>query len=48
MSYKGIMDNWHGDEDECHGNCGLCDDCDERYYERSDEEYDACRDEEAA
>lgn len=45
MSYRGMMDGWHGDENECRGHCGLCEDCDERYYQRCDEEYDSWRDE---
>ena len=24
---KGTFDNWHGDEYECHGNCGSCERC---------------------
>jgi hypothetical protein len=34
---QGMMDGWHGDEDECHGDCGKCDQCDERYYQEADE-----------
>lgn len=40
-----MMDNWHGDENECNGFCGLCDTCDERYYQRCDELYDESQDE---
>lgn len=46
MSYRGMMDGWHGDEMECHGYCGLCDDCDDRYYQQCDEAYESSRDEE--
>ncbi len=48
MSYRGMMDGWNGDEDECHGHCGLCDECEARYDQSCDEAYDAWRDEEAA
>lgn len=34
MAAKGMMDGWHGDEYECHGNCGQCDRC-ERALERN-------------
>ena len=30
---------YHGDEGECSGYCGTCQDCDERYYQCGDEEY---------
>lgn len=42
----GMMDGWHGDEYECDGNCGMCEECDENYYRRCDEDYEAMRDEE--
>lgn len=42
---QGMMDGYHGDEQECRGHCGLCGDCDERYYLRCDEEYDSLEDE---
>jgi hypothetical protein len=45
MSYQGMMDGWHGDENECLGHCGLCDDCDDKYHQRCDEEYESWRDE---
>jgi len=44
MSYRGMMDGWHGDEMECNGHCGLCEECEDRYYKRCDDEYDAWRD----
>jgi hypothetical protein len=46
MNYQGMMDGWHRDEYECHGHCGLCDECDDRYYQRCDEDYESSRDEE--
>ena len=46
MSYQGMMDGWYGDENECRGACGLCDDCDNHYYQRCDEEYEISIDEE--
>lgn len=42
----GRYDNIHGDEDECHGNCGLCEDCERACDERCDSDYEAWRDEE--
>jgi hypothetical protein len=45
MSYQGMMDGWHGDEMECYGRCENCEECDERYYQRCDEEYESFRDE---
>lgn len=48
MSYQGMMDGWHGDENECHGQCGLCEECDRASDERADYEYDLWCDEEAA
>lgn len=38
MSYRGLMDGWCGDENECHGHCGMCDECSDRYYALFDEE----------
>lgn len=46
MSYRGMADGWHGDEHECHGYCGLCHDCDERYYQQCDDIYELSVDEE--
>lgn len=48
MSYQGMMDGWHGDEMECNGQCGLCDECERASDERADYEYDLWHDEEAA
>ena len=41
MSYKGLMDGWHGDEDECTGHCGLCDLCEQINDEKGDQEYES-------
>jgi hypothetical protein len=38
------MDGWHGDENECNGDCGTYDKCDS-YYQEADDAYDAFRDE---
>lgn len=46
MSYRGMMDGWYGDENECHGQCGVCETCDEQYYQQCDNAYEAFRDEE--
>lgn len=46
MSYLGTMDGWHGDEIECYGNCGICKNCDEKYYQSCDEDYENWRYEE--
>lgn len=40
MNYRGMMDGWHGDENECNGYCGLCEECERAADERSDYEYD--------
>ncbi len=48
MSYQGMMDGINGDDNGCHGHCGLCDDCDNHYYQACDEQYDMWHDEEAA
>jgi hypothetical protein len=34
------MGNYHGDEQYCNGNCGTCDNCDEQYYQASDDAYE--------
>lgn len=41
MSYKGMMDGWHGDEYECNGYCGLCDSCESMREQKGDSDYDA-------
>ena len=48
MNYQGMMDGWHGDENECHGNCRMCDECQRVDDARCDSEYESWRDEEAA
>ncbi len=45
MNYRGVMDGWFGDEYECLGQCGICNDCDERYYHKCDVDYDSSSDE---
>ncbi len=46
MSYRGSMEGWHEDENECLGNCGVCEDCERIAWENSDYEYDMMREEE--
>lgn len=46
MGYRGMMDGWHGDEYECLGQCGVCDDCDNSYYTKCDTDYESWKDEE--
>jgi hypothetical protein len=29
MSYTGLMDGWHGDEEECHGKYCFCEECEQ-------------------
>lgn len=48
MSYRGMMDGWHGDEMECRGMCGTCEQCQQAEDERADYEYDLWCEEEAA
>ena len=38
--FKGLMDGWHGDEIECHGNCGRCDKCEAMEEHKSEDEQD--------
>jgi hypothetical protein len=44
MNYHGMMDGWHGDENECNEHYGTCNDCDDIFYSACDEEYDKWRD----
>lgn len=41
MSYRGMMDGWHGDENECNGHCGSCDDCERAWEQQGDSDYEA-------
>lgn len=41
MSYKGMMDGWHGDEDECKGHCGLCDECEQVSEQKGESGYES-------
>jgi hypothetical protein len=34
------MGNYHGDEQDCNGSCGTCDNCDESYYQAADDAYE--------
>lgn len=45
MNYLSQMEDGFGDENECYGHCGLCNDCDARFDQNCDDFYD---DEEAA
>jgi hypothetical protein len=45
MNYSGSMDGWHGDENECQGNCGRCDECEYVIETKGDSDYDASREE---
>lgn len=44
MTPQGMMDIWHGDENECHGHCGQCISCEYNYYSKCDEEYEIYKD----
>jgi hypothetical protein len=41
MSYLGMTDGWHGDEDICMGNCGLCDTCEQTREEKGEDGYES-------
>lgn len=41
MGYRGMMDGWNGDENECHGRFCMCVDCDSQFYQACDDTYDA-------
>jgi len=45
MSYKGMMDGWHGDEDECNGHCGLCGECEYVIEQKGESDYEEERNE---
>ena len=36
-----MMDGWHGDEYDCTGHCGLCDDCNRQMDRQSDNDDEA-------
>lgn len=40
MKIKGSMDGWHGDEMECRGRCGVCEDCEKRISRQADDDYE--------
>lgn len=40
MEYRGMMDGWHGDENECNGYCGVCDDCESVREKKGDSDYE--------
>jgi hypothetical protein len=42
---QGMMDGWHGDENECNGHCGLCEDCERRADEKGEQDFESWRDE---
>jgi hypothetical protein len=37
MTHLTYIDQFHGDENECHGNCGSCNECDDSFYQMCDE-----------
>jgi hypothetical protein len=41
MSYLGIMDSWHGDENFCTGDCGLCPTCEQIREEKGEDGYES-------
>lgn len=41
MTYRGAMEGWRGDEQECHGHCGSCEQCEQHYHQSCDEEYES-------
>lgn len=45
MMFKGMMDGHSEDDFYCKGFCGICDECDARFYEKCDEQYDSMREE---
>lgn len=38
-----MMDGWHGDEDECRGFCGFCNECLDRMERKGDQNYERSR-----
>lgn len=45
MSYRGLMDGWHGDEYGCDGDCGMCDACQNIREQQGENDYEAWREE---
>ena len=45
MSDLGMMDGWHGDEDICTGDCGLCATCEQIRDEKGEDQYESWRSE---
>lgn len=41
----GRFDKLHGDEDECRGRCGVCDECMEKFFTKGDMDYESYREE---
>ena len=46
MSYKGMMDGWHGDENECDGTCGICESCEYINEKKGEMDYEGAKNEE--
>lgn len=40
MAIRGIMDGWQGDENECSGQCGHCEQCERALERKADDEID--------
>jgi hypothetical protein len=38
MKYKGLMEGWDIDEFECNDDCGLCSECQDKFYLNADDE----------
>jgi len=45
MSYKGSMEGWSIDDEECNGHCGSCDECLYVIEKKGDSDYEAERNE---
>ena len=41
--FRGMMDGWHGDEDECNGDCGRCWECELLNDSKADQLYEGTR-----
>lgn len=44
-STMGAMDGWHGDEYDCTGHCGVCDECERARERQCDDAIEAMRQE---